>query len=243
MTELCELSIVSTPLENKSEKTMGRIFDVLISLFAIVILFPFIFPIMIILKLTGEHYIFYYQSRIGKYGKEFKIVKFSTMLLNSPNIGTGEISIKRDPRVFPFGRFLRKTKINEIPQLLNILIGDMSFVGPRPLTPKHYNFYSEDEKEIINQLTPGLTGVGAIIFRDEEEIFAKSKMGHEQTYRQMISPYKVALEKWYLNNRSGWIDIKIIFLTGWVILFIKSHLPFKLLRNLPRKPDYLNFDH
>jgi lipopolysaccharide/colanic/teichoic acid biosynthesis glycosyltransferase len=218
---------------------MKRIIDFILSLITILVLIPFMVPIMIILKLTGEHYIFYYQPRIGRKGKEFKIIKFATMLLNSPNIGTGEISLKKDPRVFPFGRLLRKTKINEIPQLLNIFKGDMSIVGPRPLTPKHFNFYTPGQQEIIKQLKPGLTGVGAIIFRDEEVIFAKSKLGHEQTYRQMLSPYKAALESWYFQNQSLWVDIKIVFLTVWVILFNNSQLPYKILTGLPKKPDNL----
>ena len=218
---------------------MKRIIDFILSLIAILVLFPFMVPIMIILKLTGEHYIFYYQPRIGRNGREFKIIKFSTMLLNSPNIGTGEISLKKDPRVFPFGRFLRKTKINEIPQLLNILNGEMSIVGPRPLTPKHFNHYTPEQQEIIKQLKPGLTGVGAIIFRDEEEIFANSNLDHEQTYRQMLSPYKAALETWYLHNKSLWVDTKIVFLTIWVILFNKSQLTYKILKGLPEKPNEL----
>ena len=99
---------------------MKRIFDIIFSFLAILVLLPFMLPIMLVLKLTGEHYIFYEQSRIGLNGNPFKIIKFSTMLLNSPSIGTGEITLKNDPRVFPFGRILRKTKINEIPQLINI---------------------------------------------------------------------------------------------------------------------------
>jgi lipopolysaccharide/colanic/teichoic acid biosynthesis glycosyltransferase len=218
---------------------MKRIVDFIISFIAILLLIPFMIPIIIILKLTGEHYIFYYQPRIGKNGKSFNIVKFSTMLLNSPNIGTGEITLKKDPRVFAFGRLLRQTKINEIPQILNIIKGDMSIVGPRPLTPKHFGFYTPEERGIIKQLKPGLTGVGAIIFRDEEEIFAQSKLDHEQTYRQMLSPYKAALEYWYLNNKSFLVDLKIIFLTLWVLLFKKSPLPYKLLKDLPDKPECL----
>lgn len=158
------------------------------------------------------------------------------MLIDSPNIGTGEISLKEDPRVFPFGRFLRKAKINEIPQLLNILMGDMSIVGPRPLTPKHFNHYSMVNQEIIKQLKPGLTGVGAIIFRDEEKLFCNSTLDHEKTYYQLLSPYKGELEAWYFRNHSLWVDLKIIFLTFWVIPFRRSQLPYKILKDLPEKP-------
>jgi len=221
---------------------MKRIFDIIFSFLAILVLLPFMLPIMLVLKLTGEHYIFYEQSRIGLNGNPFKIIKFSTMLLNSPSIGTGEITLKNDPRVFPFGRILRKTKINEIPQLINILKGDMSFVGPRPLTPKHFNFFSSEQQKVINQLVPGLTGVSAIIFREEEDIFAKSNLDHETCYKLLLSPYKAALEEWYLNHKSWFVDIKIIFLTAWVIIFKDSILPYKLLNNLPQKPKELCFN-
>ncbi len=221
---------------------MKRIFDIIFSILAILALLPFMLPIILVLKLTGEHYIFYYQSRIGFKGNPFKIIKFSTMLLNSPNIGTGEITLRKDPRVFPFGRILRKTKINELPQLINILKGDMSFVGPRPLTPKHFNFFSPEQQKIISQLVPGLTGVGAIIFREEEDIFAKSNLDHEACYKQLLSPYKAALEEWYLFNKSWYVDLKIIILTGWVIFFKESQLPYKLLTNLPERPKELYFD-
>ncbi len=215
---------------------MKRKIDFIVSCLAILVLIPFMIPIIIILKLTGEHYIFYSQPRMGRNGTQFKIIKFSTMLKNSPNIGTGEISLKKDPRVFPFGRFLRKTKINEIPQLLNVLKGEMSIVGPRPLTPTHFSYYTLEQQAVIKQLTPGLTGVGAIIFREEKEIFANSKLDHEQTYRQMLSPYKATLEGWYSKNKSMWVDFKLIFLTIWVIIFTKSQLPYKILRGLPEKP-------
>jgi lipopolysaccharide/colanic/teichoic acid biosynthesis glycosyltransferase len=212
---------------------MKRFTDILLSFLAILILLPLMIPVIIILKLTGEHYIFYYQTRIGKGGKEFKMIKFSTMLLNSPSIGSGEITLKKDPRVFPFGRFLRKTKIHEIPQSINMLKGDMSVIGPRPLTQKHYNYFTLDQQRIVNQLKPGLSGVGAIVFREEEEIFAKSTLGHEETYKTLLSPHKAALESWYSSNQSFAVDLKLMFLTMWVIIFQHSRLPYKLLKGLP----------
>ncbi|MCX6226135.1 MAG: sugar transferase [Bacteroidia bacterium] len=112
-------------------------------------------------------------------------------------------------------------------------------VGPRPLTPKHFNFYTPEQQDIVKQLKPGLTGVGAIIFREEEAIFAKSKLGHEQTYRQLLSPHKAALENWYLVNKSVWVDLRIMFLTLWVILFHSSRLPYRWLGGLPEMPEEL----
>jgi lipopolysaccharide/colanic/teichoic acid biosynthesis glycosyltransferase len=118
-----------------------RVLDIILSSIALIVLFPFMILVMLILKLTGEHYIFYGQTRIGRNGKSFKLLKFATMLKDSPLMGAGDITVKYDPRVLPFGGFLRKTKINELPQLINILIGDMSVVGPRPQTPKNFDYF------------------------------------------------------------------------------------------------------
>jgi lipopolysaccharide/colanic/teichoic acid biosynthesis glycosyltransferase len=108
------------------------------------------------------------QERVGKGGTSFKLFKLATMLKDSPNIGSGEITVKNDPRVLPLGRFLRKSKINELPQLWNILSGDMSVVGPRPMVADTYAHYSQEAQDILNSVRPGLTGLGSIIFRDEE---------------------------------------------------------------------------
>ncbi|MFA6484310.1 MAG: sugar transferase, partial [Bacteroidales bacterium] len=103
---------------------MKRSFDIVISFLAMVVALPFMIPVMIILKLTGEHYVFYRQARVGQHGKSFRMYKFSTMLLKSPELLSGDITLRKDPRVLPFGRFLRITKINEIPQLINVFKGD-----------------------------------------------------------------------------------------------------------------------
>ena len=218
---------------------MKRFFDVLLSGFAILILSPLLIPVVIILKLTGEHYVFYTQERIGKGGKTFPLLKFATMLKNSPNIGTGDITTQRDPRVLPFGRILRKTKINELPQLFNIFLGDMSIIGPRPLTPRNYNYYSDEHKQAIEQLTPGLSGIGSVIFRDEETLLANSGMDYTEAYKTLVTPYKGALEVWYLHHRSCFTDGLIIFLTAWVIVFPKSALPYKIFKDLPAKPEWM----
>lgn len=218
---------------------MKRSFDILLSGFAILCLSPLLIPVVIILKLTGEHYIFYTQERIGKGGKPFGLLKFATMLKNSPNMGTGDITTRSDPRVLPFGRILRKTKINELPQLFNILLGDMSIIGPRPLTPRNYDYYSPEIKKGIEQLTPGLSGIGSVIFRDEESIMARSGMDYTECYRTMVAPYKGALELWYLAHKNLWVDFKIIFLTAWVILFPKSDLAFRWFEDLPAKPQWM----
>ena len=147
---------------------MLRFFDFLLSFSAIIILIPIFIPIMILLKFSGEGEIFYLQKRIGFSGKEFKLVKFATMLKDSPNQGSGDITLENDPRVLPLGRFLRLTKINELPQLLNVFMGDMSLIGPRPLTKKMFLMYKPETQKIITKVRPGLSGLGSIIFRNEQ---------------------------------------------------------------------------
>lgn len=214
-------------------RIIKRLFDFVMALLALTVLSPLLIPVIIGLLLTGEHYVFYFQERIGKGRKAFDIWKFATMLKNSPNIGTGTVTTRNDPRVLPMGKFLRKTKINELPQLINILIGNMSIIGPRPLVKKTYDLYADDVKECISKVTPGLSGIGSVIFRDEEYYVSKAKDPVEFA-RQYIQPQKGELEKWYYHNRSLYVDFMIIFLTCWVIVFPKSDLVYKVFKTLPR---------
>ena len=123
------------------------------------------------------------------------------MLKNSPSIGSGEITVKNDPRVLPFGRFLRKTKINELPQLVNILLGHISVVGPRPMVPNTFLKYSTEAQFELKKVRPGLTGIGSIIFRDEEK-FLEGKADPRKFYDEHIIPFKNKLELWYVENIS-----------------------------------------
>jgi len=214
-------------------KYVKRMMDVVLSGLALLVLSPLLVPICLALKCTGEHYVFYYQERIGYKNRKFKMVKFATMLLNSPNMSGGLHTTRKDPRVLPMGNFLRKTKINELPQLINIFKGDMSIVGPRPLVDKTFDPYPEEVKKVIYNVRPGLTGVGSIVFRDEEEILSTSSMPIEECYAKVIAPHKGALELWYLKNISLATDLKLIFLTAWVIVCPKSKLMYKLFRGLP----------
>lgn len=215
---------------------MMRLCDMVLSLFAIVVLSPLLVPVVIILKLTGEHHVFYMQERIGIGGKPFGLLKFATMLKDSPNIGTGDITIRNDPRVLPFGRILRKTKINELPQLINVFKGDMSIIGPRPLTPKNFNYYSDKVKDVVGRIRPGLSGIGSIVFCNEETIIADSGMSPQEFYRQCISSYKGELEVWYYRNRGLILYFKLIILTVLVIIrpSIDVH---KYLKGIPSRPD------
>lgn len=216
---------------------MPRIIDILLSLITLLVLLPLFIPIIIILLLTGEHKVFYLQTRVGYMNKNFKIIKFATMLSNSANMGSGSLTLKNDPRVLPFGSFLRKTKINELPQLLNIIIGDLSIVGPRPQMDVDFKKYSKDIQEKIYNVRPGLTGIGSIVFRDEESLIssASEKENPHDYYKRVIAPYKGELEMWYQLHRSSFLDFQLIFMTAWVIFFPSSKPYKKWLKNLPKR--------
>jgi len=217
-----------------------RFFDILLSTIAIIVLLPFMIPVMIILKLTGEHYIFYLQPRVGKDGKEFKVVKFATMLKDSPNLPGGVLTQKNDPRILPFGRFLRKTKINELPQLINILIGQMSIVGPRPQARKHYELYSEKVRKEIDKVPPGLTGIGSVVFRDEESILDEIPGDRDYFHDNIITPYKGELEIWWTKNRTIGNYFKLIILTAWALVSPRTKLWKKWFKDLPNPPAELD---
>lgn len=214
-------------------KFIKRFFDILFSLVALLILLPFFIPVILLLLFTGEHEVFYQQDRVGYKNRIFGIWKFATMLKNSPNMGSKDLTMRKDPRVTTVGRFLRKTKLNELPQMFNILIGDMSFVGPRPLMKSGFDRYTDELKSKVYDVTPGLTGIGSIVFRDEELIITKSELSPEECYRKIILPYKGALELWYQQHRIFFTDFMLLFLTGWYVFFPKSQLVFKVFPSLP----------
>ncbi len=221
------------------KKVFKRLIDIILSSIAILILLPFWIPVCIILLLTGEHEVFYFQKRIGYHNKPFFIWKHATMLKASEKMKGGLHTTRNDPRVLPFGRFLRKTKINELPQLINIFKGDMSIVGPRPLVDKTFTPYPKHVQENIYNVKPGLTGIGSVIFRDEERLLSETTMDPKEFYAKHISPYKGELELWYQSNLSFYVDFMLIFLTAWVILVPNSDLVYKVFKDLPPKPPYL----
>lgn len=217
---------------------MIRFFDILFSFIALLVFLPLLLPIAIVLKFTGEGEIFFLQERIGREGKVFKLYKFATMLKDSPNIGTGTVTMKNDSRVLPVGRFLRKTKINELPQLLNIFFGDMSVIGPRPLTNQTFCSYTNDIQEIVKKVRPGLSGVGSIIFRDEEEIMYGASASVD-FYDNIIAPYKGSLEEWFVLNKGIKIYFLAIFITVWAVLFPNTRIAWMIFKNLPEPPNEL----
>lgn len=213
-----------------------RCIDIIISTTALLLLLPFFLIIAFILKFTAEGEVFYFQDRVGLNNKKFKIIKFATMLKNSLNMGTGSITLTNDFRVTRFGKYLRMTKINELPQLINIFLGDITLVGPRPILEQDWKLYPDSIQYSIYNIKPGLTGIGSIIFRDEESIISSIKDEDPHAYyERIIAPYKGKLEIWYQNNRGLNVDIQLIFLTAWVILFPKSNIYKKWFKNLPKR--------
>lgn len=216
-------------------RLLKRILDIVIALVGLIILSPLFLVIILILSVTGEREIFYRQKRIGLHNTTFGIYKFATMVKNSLNIGTGAITLRNDPRVTPFGKYLRMTKLNELPQILNVIKGDMSIVGPRPLVQSTFEAYPEYVQREVYKSKPGITGVGSIIFRDEEKLISTSGRTPAEFYREEIAPYKGELELWYNRNKSLLTDIKLIFITAWVILFPDSNIVYKWFQDLPKK--------
>ena len=219
-------------------KFSKRIFDIVSSSIVCIILAPFLLPIVILLRLTSEGEVFYLQERIGLNKKPFMIFKFATMLKNSSKMAGGIITVQNDPRVTFMGGFLRKSKINELPQLLNIIIGDMSVVGPRPVMKASFEAYPSKIQEVIYNVKPGLTGIGSIIFRDEEDLISNIKNDGGDIwdfYKNTIYPFKGEVEIWYQNNKSFFLDIKLIFITLWVMCSPNSKIYEKLFKDLPKR--------
>jgi lipopolysaccharide/colanic/teichoic acid biosynthesis glycosyltransferase len=214
---------------------MQRFFDIVFSALALMLLGPLLVPISLVLRMTGEGEIFFRQERVGLGTRPFKLLNFAAMLKDSPSLGTGTVTIKGDSRIVPVGRLLRKTKINELPQLLNILFGHMSIIGPRPLTRQTFDAYTPNTQGVVTQVRPGLSGIGSIIFRGEEEILT----GKENTfefYKNVIAPYKGALELWYVENKSLYTYFVAIIVTIWVVLFPGASLVWFVFKDLPIPP-------
>ena len=220
---------------------MQRFFDVLFSGSALLILSPLLLVVAVVLRFTGEGEVFYVQQRVGKGGRMFGLLKFATMLKDSPNIGTGTVTVKDDPRVLPVGRVLRKTKINELPQLINVLKGDMSLIGPRPQTRRCFDAFPRDQQAAIIKVRPGLSGIGSIVFSHEEDLL----LGNEDSlkfYDDVIAPYKGALEQWYVQNQGVAVYLTLIVLTIWVLLTGRTALIYNVFPSLPKPPEDLQFN-
>ncbi|MBK8852972.1 MAG: sugar transferase [Saprospiraceae bacterium] len=216
---------------------LKRGFDILSSFIMLVLLLPLLLLIIIILKLTGEGEIFYLQKRVGKEGKSFGMLKFATMLKNSPNMDLGTITTVNDPRVTIVGKYLRKTKLNELPQIINVLKGDISVVGPRPLPENEYIQYKEEVRSAISKIRPGITGIGSLVFRDEETILFKNNTNDPRWfYEKKILPYKGELEIWYTKNMGFIVDLKLLFITFFAIVLPRRNPVFNFFNDLPAVP-------
>lgn len=218
---------------------MIRFFDILLSSIALVILFPFLLPIVVILRFTGEGEIFYKQKRVGRNNKDFDLYKFATMLKDSPELGSGYVTIKNDPRILPFGKFLRETKINELPQIINVLKGDMSLIGPRPLVRKAYENYPENLRPTMELIKPGLSGLASLILRNEEGILASTKDPTEY-HSKILTPFKASLEIWFYNQKSFTNYLTLIILTLWLVFFKDSNILNHFFSSRPNNPESLD---
>lgn len=215
-----------------------RFFDICFSLLGLIVLCPVFLIVAIILRFTGEGEIFYRQKRIGQFGEEFEILKFATMLKNSPNIGTGTITSKNDPRILPVGRVLRKTKINELPQLINVVIGEMSLIGPRPHAERDLHGVAPDVLVRVLTLKPGLSGVGSLVFRNEERILQMFD-DPRAFYDNDLAPYKAALEIWYLQNKGPHMYFLLILATLLSLFWDEKKVSAFFLKDIPEAPERL----
>ena len=188
---------------------LKRIFDITLSLFGLIILLPFMLIIAILIKIDSKGSVFFKQVRVTKNGREFKIFKYRTMRVGSDKYS--QITVGKDSRITKVGDFLRKYKLDEIPQLINVLIGDMSLVGPRPEVPKYVALYTEEQREIL-KVRAGITDYASIEFSNENDILA-NETDPEKAYIEKIMPRKIELNKKYLSEISIMTDIKIILLT------------------------------
>lgn len=216
-----------------------RLFDIVMSIVALALLAVPMFIVVLLLRLTGEGEVWYLQERVGQHGERFRVYKFATMRKDSEVTGTRDITLRGDPRVLPVGRFLRKGKINELPQLINILKGDMSFVGWRPLMPVSFSYYPDYVQRRIVRMKPGLTGIGSIVFRDEEAITERSNKPPEAVYREDIAPYKGQVELWYQEHWSFWMDVKVIAATALAVLKPDGAHHLAWFPGLPPRPEAL----
>ncbi len=188
---------------------LKRMFDVLMSFIGIIILLPLMIIIGIIIKLTSKGPILFKQIRVTKNSKLFQIYKFRTMRENSE--GNKQITVGNDSRITGIGKILRKTKLDEIPQLFNVIKGEMSLVGPRPEVPKYVELYNDEQKRIL-QVSAGITDYASIYFSNESELLGKAD-NPEKFYIEKIMPYKIELNQKYIENINIFTDIKIIILT------------------------------
>ena len=191
-------------------KIIKRIFDIVCSGLGLIILSPFLLFIAIRIKMDSDGPVFFKQIRVGEKGREFKILKFRTMVVDAEKLGR-QITVGNDSRITKIGAFLRKYKIDELPQLINVFKGDMSLVGPRPEVPRYVNMYTEEQRRVLD-VKPGITDLASIRYRDENELLGKAE-NPDEFYINTIMPDKLALNMEYINKSNVFLDIYIILQT------------------------------
>lgn len=192
-----------------------RCFDITVSFIGIIVLLLPFAIIAIHIKATSEGPVFFRQTRVGKNGKEFRIYKFRTMVSDAEKKGL-QITVGQDSRITGIGKVLRKTKMDELPQLFNVFVGQMSFVGPRPEVPHYVEMYNDYQKNVL-RLRPGITELASIVYRDENGLLAESE-DPEKTYIEEIMPKKIELNMKYFQKMNVFYDIYLIFKTFAAIL-------------------------
>ncbi|MDE0227191.1 MAG: sugar transferase [Gammaproteobacteria bacterium] len=203
-----------------------RVIDVLLSGLLMFVLPPLYVIVSVLLRFAGEKNVMFRQRRVGRSGDKFTLLKFTTMA--SGSAVAGDITYGDDPRVLPVGRRLSALKIDELPQLWNTFLGEMSLVGPRPLTSRAFHCYSPRVQEIVKSMKPGVTGVGSLVFRNEDRILAQAPGDPKEYYDSVIIPLKGQLETWYFAHRSLRIDLLILACTLVAVPWPRSRLHFKL---------------
>ena len=210
-----KLEIAALLEKRKPQLAAKRAMDIVISGGALLVLWPALLLAALAIKIDDPGPVFYRQVRVGKDGKEFRIFKFRTMIMDADKKGL-QITVGKDSRITRVGAFLRKTKLDELAQLLNVFLGDMSFVGPRPEVPKYVNLYTPYQRQVL-LVRPGITDYASIAYRNENDMLAGAD-DPERMYIDVIMPDKIELNMKYLREISPVADLKLSFSTIWAVV-------------------------
>jgi lipopolysaccharide/colanic/teichoic acid biosynthesis glycosyltransferase len=213
---------------------MKRLFDLVVATCALIVLSPVFLAIALAVRLSSPGPALYRGVRVGRNGREFAILKFRSMRVTSQT--TGEITVRRDPRITAAGRFLRASKLDELPQLWNVARGEMSLVGPRPEAQRYVATYTPEQREVL-KVRPGLTGLTQVYFRDEERLLGGKHP--ERYYQGALLPAKLEIDRFYAGHRTFWLDMKIIVLTTVALfrpLTPPRRPPFTILTEIDTAP-------
>lgn len=192
---------------------MKRAFDMLAATMGLIVSSPILLVVAVLVKISSRGPVFHRAVRVGRDGASFTVLKFRTMRVGGQGLG---ITVAGDPRVTTVGRWLRRFKIDELPQLLNVLRGEMSLVGPRPEDPRYVAGYTNEQRRVLS-VRPGITSPASLTFRDEEGIIARRGGDHDTVYREEILPAKLAIDLQYVDCRSMWMDVRILLRTARVV--------------------------